>query len=107
LDINRGFSVESPANETAKNENPPTRVRELFVRERFSSDFHDIRSLKSFRALLYFELDGITFLQAFVAIAHDRFEVDKDIFSTTSLDEAESFCSVEPLDGSAFHWEAP
>jgi hypothetical protein len=56
-----------------------------------------LRTLLTFHNL---ELYGIAFLKALVTFILDRAVVNKNIGSVFAADETESFCIIEPLNGS-------
>ena len=86
---------------------PPKRgaeVKPSFVR---SADRADIGRLKTFGALFDLELDLIAFIQIAVSFTDDGFVVHEHIFAIGTGNEAETFGSVELLDGSFFHGTHP
>lgn len=62
-----------------------------------------VHRLQTLCSLFNIELHHIAFLQAFVPIANDRLEVDKQVLSSFTLDKAIALGIVEPLHGTLFH----
>src|SRR5437899_191496 len=62
----------------------------------------DVLRLKALRALLYFKLHRLAFIEGLVAVHHDGGEVYEDIFSGLALDEPVALRSIEPLHCSLF-----
>jgi hypothetical protein len=66
-----------------------------------------INSLKPLLTLLNIELHSFSLLQRFVPFTHNRFEVDKQIFTALASNEAVSLRVVEPLHCALFHGTDP
>src|SRR5258707_1170726 len=67
----------------------------------------DVFSLQPLRALLDFKRDARAFFQGAISARRDRRKMDEDIFAILALDEAESFCCVEPLYRACFFHVSP
>ena len=87
--------------------NPPAQGGDRFEVRREDADykkqtslrrFANVCRLRSFLALRNFELNYITFLEAFIAIRGDCAVVDKNIRSIVPTDETVAFRVIEPLD---------
>src|SRR6266516_3027760 len=87
------------------------RVRRRRQCRRLLSDWEMLRgklceinvfSLQPLRALLDFKRDARALFEGAVSARCDRRKMDEDIFAILALDEAESFCCVEPLYGACF-----
>src|SRR5207244_3092181 len=97
-DRNAGGSKGAPARQT-----PP------FYWEMLRGKLCEINvfSLQPLRALLDFKRDARAFFQGAISARCDRRKMDEDIFAILALDEAESFCCVEPLYGACFFHVSP
>ncbi len=62
----------------------------------------DVLRLKAFRALLYFKLHRLTFIQRLIPFLLNCGEVHEYIFSRLTLDEPVTLRSIEPLNCSLF-----
>jgi hypothetical protein len=62
----------------------------------------NVLCLKAFGAFLYFKLHGLTFIERFVSIHHNRREVYENIFPGLPLDKTITLRSIKPLDCSLF-----
>jgi hypothetical protein len=62
----------------------------------------NVLSLKAFGAFLYFKLHGLTFVERFVPVHHDRREMNENIFPGLALDKTIALRSIEPLHCSLF-----
>jgi len=62
----------------------------------------NVFSLKAFGAFLYFKLHGLTFVERFVPVHHDRREMNENIFPGLALDKTIALRSIEPLHCSLF-----
>ena len=67
------------------------------------SDHSNVLGLVALLAPSDFELDALTFVQALVAVALDGGEVNEDVVTLLSRDEAEAFVCVEELYGPLCH----
>lgn len=56
-----------------------------------------VAGLRTFRTLFNSELDLLSFLQVLVTIALNSGEMNENVLSAFAFDEAEAFCSIEPL----------
>ena len=57
----------------------------------------DVRGLQALGALGHFEFNRLAIVQRFVAISHDRGEMDENILTALALDESKALACVEPL----------
>jgi len=64
----------------------------------FSALWNDVLGLQSFRALLYFEFDLLSFIQRFISVGLNGGKMDEHVLSRLALDKSIAFRSVEPLD---------
>jgi hypothetical protein len=71
----------------------------LFVNLVYSSN---VACLWSLGSLLDIELDPLAFLQVAESITLNSGEMDKDVLSTFTLDEAETLITIEPLDSTSY-----
>jgi hypothetical protein len=62
----------------------------------------DVLCLKAFRALLYFELHRLTFVQRLITLRLNRGKMYEYIFPGLALDEPKALRSIEPLHCSLF-----
>ena len=76
----------------------PTRRRARFLQ----LEGGDVRSLQALRALGYFELNRLAFVQRFVPLRLNGGEVDKNVLAGLALDESKALAGVEPLYCSLF-----
>jgi hypothetical protein len=58
----------------------------------------DVACLGTLGALFNIELNLLAFLQVTISIALNCGEMDEDVLSTFTLDEAETLITIEPLD---------
>lgn len=67
------------------------------------SDHPNVLSFVTLLAPADLELDGLTFVEALVAIALDSGEVNEDVITLLTRDEAVTLFSVEELNGTCCH----
>jgi hypothetical protein len=63
----------------------------------------NIRSLRSFRSLLYFKFNLLSFVQGAIPLTHDGCVMNEYVGSVFATDETVPFGIVEPLYCAFFH----
>lgn len=74
----------------------------LVLMDQRQLEYSNLGCLQALRALLDGEFDLLAFLQAAKTITDDRGEVNENIVSFITLDEAVAFSIVEPFDRTDF-----
>ena len=69
--------------------------------------FRYARGLQTFRPADNLEADDVAFVEGFVPVTDDFFEMHKDILASFACNKTEAFGSVEPLYCSFFHGTDP
>lgn len=80
---------------------PLTSVKGSFVLE--SLQLYNVFSLRAAVALDNVELYALAFVEGFEAFAGDRGEVNEHVRTAFYFDEAKTFFSVEPFNGTSLH----
>jgi hypothetical protein len=72
----------------------------MFRSVQLGSNFRDVSCLRTLLTFHNLELYRIAFLKTFISIVLNGAVVNKHIGSVFAADETESFCVIEPLNGS-------